>query len=50
MFRKESKRRLFDVIKKQNSKTIMGDDFKPMFKYLLENHPGLEFLKQTPEF
>lgn len=29
---------------------IVADDFKPMFSYLLENHPGLEFLKQTPEF
>jgi len=26
------------------------DDFKPIFKHLLEKHPGLEFLQQTPEF
>ena len=28
----------------------MNEDFKPMFTHLLENHPGLEFLQQTPEF
>lgn len=44
------KQRLFEVIKQETSKTIVGDDFKPMFTYLLEKHPGLDFLKQTPEF
>lgn len=42
--RKDPKRRLFDLLKQENSKTLVGDDFKPMFKYLLDSHPGLEFL------
>lgn len=29
---------------------MVNDDFKPLFVYLLELHPGLEFLKATPEF
>jgi len=49
-FKKCSKRRLFDLLAKDNAKSIVNDDFKPMFKHLLESHPGLEFLQQTPEF
>ena len=26
------------------------EDFKPLFKHLLDTHPGLEFLQATPEF
>ena len=48
--RKEPKRRLFELLCKDGKHTIEGDDFKPMFKNLLEKHPGLEFLQQTPEF
>lgn len=29
---------------------IVPGDFKQIFKYLLEKHPGLEFLQATPEF
>jgi serine/threonine-protein phosphatase 2A regulatory subunit B'' len=29
---------------------MVKDDFKPLFVYLLKLHPGLEFLKATPEF
>ena len=29
---------------------IAPDDFKPLFRYLLDTHPGLEFLQATPEF
>lgn len=43
--RKDPKRRLFDVIAKDGAKTIVPGDFKPMFKHLLESHPGLEFLQ-----
>ena len=43
--RKDPKRRLFEVIKQENSDTIVGNDFKPMFTHLLAHHPGLEFLK-----
>jgi len=28
----------------------MHDDFKLYMQILLDNHPGLEFLKNTPEF
>ena len=48
--RKSEQRRLFEIIAKDNAKHIVADDFKPMFKHLLEQHPGLEFLQQTPEF
>lgn len=43
-------RRVFKIICKADKKVIIGDDFKPLFQYLLENHPGLEFLQATPEF
>lgn len=42
--RKDAKRRLFELIAKDGAKSIVPEDFKPMFKYLLETHPGLEFL------
>jgi len=29
---------------------IEKDDFKHLFKHLLDKHPGLEFLQATPEF
>ena len=48
--RKEPKRRLFEIIARDGKQAIIGEDFKPMFKHLLESHPGLEFLQQTPEF
>ena len=48
--RKTDKRRLFDIIAKDGAQTIIQEDFKPVFKHLLEKHPGLEFLQQTPEF
>lgn len=33
-----------------DKKYIAPDDFKPLFRYLLDTHPGLEFLQATPEF
>ena len=42
--RKEKKKRIFNIIAKEGAKTIVNEDFKPMFTHLLENHPGLEFL------
>jgi serine/threonine-protein phosphatase 2A regulatory subunit B'' len=44
------KKRLFSLIAKAGANHITPEDFKPMFSYLLEKHPGLEFLQQTPEF
>jgi serine/threonine-protein phosphatase 2A regulatory subunit B'' len=43
-------RRVFNLLAKMNTRYIAPDDFKPLFKYLLETHPGLEFLQATPEF
>ena len=48
-------RRTFMVFSKtlpsgESSKILTPEDFKPLFKYLLESHPGLEFLQATPEF
>lgn len=44
-------RRVFNLISSDpQKKFISPDDFKPLFKYLLVSHPGLEFLQATPEF
>jgi len=46
-----AKKRTFEVISSsKDKKYIKPDDFKPLFRYLLDTHPGLEFLQQTPEF
>ncbi|KAL4505892.1 hypothetical protein ABPG72_013653 [Tetrahymena utriculariae] len=47
---KDPKERCFHVLKKQSNDFIERDDFLPLMKVLLETHPGLEFLKATPEF
>lgn len=44
LHRKDRKKRIFELIKQPESKTIIGSDFKPLFKYLLAKHAGLEFL------
>lgn len=44
------KRRVFKILAKYESNVLVPDDFKPLFAYLLKNHPGLEFLQATPEF
>lgn len=44
------KKRMFKLIAKAGVEHIISEDFKPLFKQLLETHPGLEFLQQTPEF
>jgi len=46
----EPKRRLFDVVAEQGKACWVNNDLKPLFKHLLETHPGLEFLQATPEF
>jgi serine/threonine-protein phosphatase 2A regulatory subunit B'' len=43
-------RRFFKIISKPGKTEVTPDDFKPLFKYLLDSHPGLEFLQATPEF
>ncbi|OMJ71500.1 hypothetical protein SteCoe_30282 [Stentor coeruleus] len=42
--------RFFTVIKKPNKQYIDRDDFRPILKILMDSHPGLDFLKATPEF
>lgn len=38
------KKRLFTILSKSANNYIVPEDFKPLFSYLLEKHPGLEFL------
>jgi serine/threonine-protein phosphatase 2A regulatory subunit B'' len=44
------KKRTFKVISGLEKDHIAPDDFKPLFRHLLDTHPGLEFLQATPEF
>ena len=46
----ECKRQVFNILAKKDKNFIAPEDFKPLFKNLLETHPGLEFLQATPEF
>lgn len=46
----EVSKRIFHLLAKEGSNFIEKDDFQPLMKLLLETHPGLEFLKATPEF
>lgn len=41
---------MFKIITKTGKDFIEADDFKPLFRVLLDTHPGLEFLQATPEF
>ena len=42
--------RFFWALKKVNKDFIDREDFRPIMKVLMESHPGLDFLKATPEF
>ena len=44
------KKRMFKLIAKLDAEVIIAEDFKPLFRQLLDTHPGLEFLQATPEF
>ena len=46
----EVRRQTFNLLAKFGKKYIEPEDFKPLFKNVLETHPGLEFLQATPEF
>lgn len=46
----EVPRRIFNLLKAPNRPHIERDDFKPLLLTLMETHPGLDFLKATPEF
>lgn len=41
---------IFQVLKQEGQNYLTQDDFKPMMRELLNRHPGLEFLHDTPEF
>ena len=43
-------KRVFKLFAQPDTSYIVPDDFKSLFKNLLETHPGLEFLQATPEF
>lgn len=43
-------KRVFIMLAKEGSRFIEKEDFQPLLKLLLETHPGLDFLKATPEF
>ena len=42
--RVDIKKRMFKVIAKPGTTHITSEDFKPLFRQLLDTHPGLEFL------
>eukprot|EP00897_Mesotaenium_endlicherianum_P010275 jgi/Mesen1/9276/ME000060S08713 len=42
--------RVFAVLKEADKNYITQEDFKPLLRELLNTHPGLEFLHDTPEF
>ncbi|OMJ92953.1 hypothetical protein SteCoe_4171 [Stentor coeruleus] len=42
--------RFFRILKKPTKSYIEREDLKPILKILMDSHPGLEFLKSTPEF
>lgn len=46
----ELAKRMFTVISKTDSDYLTNEDFKPVLRQLLDNHPGLNFLQATPEF
>ncbi|KAH7826815.1 putative calcium ion binding protein [Monocercomonoides exilis] len=42
--------RAFNVVRKQHNQFITPTDWKPFLEDLLDVHPGLDFLRRTPEF
>nr|CAB3449166.1 unnamed protein product [Digitaria exilis] len=46
----DSATQVFTILKKPIRNYLTKEDLKPVLKDLLDNHPGLEFLKSTPEF
>ncbi|OMP11832.1 serine/threonine-protein phosphatase 2A regulatory subunit B'' subunit alpha [Corchorus olitorius] len=41
---------IFEILKQPGRKYLTQVDFKPVLRELLATHPGLEFLRSTPEF
>lgn len=42
--------RLFNTLRKPQNNYFERDDFRPLMRVLMDTHPGLDFLKATPEF
>lgn len=42
--------RLWGLLRSPNAETVTREDWKRNLASLLDTHPGLEFLKSTPEF
>ncbi|KAH7821706.1 putative calcium ion binding protein [Monocercomonoides exilis] len=42
--------RAFNVVRRQRNQFIAPADWKPFLEDLLDVHPGLDFLRRTPEF
>ncbi|XP_060212589.1 serine/threonine protein phosphatase 2A regulatory subunit B''beta-like isoform X1 [Lycium barbarum] len=41
---------MYTILKQPDLRHLTQDDFKPVLRELLATHPGLEFLRNTPEF
>jgi len=50
MKHKKPEARLFDLLKGQGSNYVTREDWMKHLRFLLDTHPGLDFLKGTPEF
>ena len=42
--------RFFRILKKPNANYLTRADFVPLLQEVVDGHPGLEFLEETPEF
>jgi hypothetical protein len=43
-------KRLWEVLRQEGRHHLTHDDFRPLLLAVLQYHPGLEFLTETPEF
>ncbi len=43
-------RRLWEVLRREGCECLTYEDFRPLLHAVLQYHPGLEFLADTPEF
>jgi len=48
--RADISQRAFEVLRQPGVDYLVHDDFRPIMNVVLETHPGLEFLKEAPEF
>mmetsp|Transcript_24153 Transcript_24153/g.52711 ORF Transcript_24153/g.52711 Transcript_24153/m.52711 type:complete len:546 (-) Transcript_24153:91-1728(-) len=48
--RADISQRAFEVLRQPGVDYLVHEDFQPIMHVILETHPGLEFLKEAPEF